>query len=316
VPSFSVVIAAYNAAETIGEAVESALGQTLAPKEIVVCDDGSTDETEAALEPYRDRIVSLRQENGGAPSALNAAVRAATGDFVCPLDSDDVYEPDRIRALGELGAARPDLDLLAADTYLERDGAVVGLFSDNTPFATSNQPTAIFERCFVVLPAMRRTRLLAIGGYDEGLRIAYDWDCYLRLLRAGASAGYVDRPLYRYRLRDDSLSGSRAPALRDRVALLEKVPRDLTPLERGALTRSLRVHRSRAVTAEAEEALRQRRPDARRRALAAARTAGVPRGTRLKALVAALAPGVVADRLEAEEARTGRTRLKRPIPRG
>jgi glycosyltransferase involved in cell wall biosynthesis len=262
-------------------------------------------------------VILLRQENGGAPSALNAAVRAATGDFVCPLDADDVYEPDRLRALGELGAARPDLDLLAADTYLERDGAVVGLFSDRTPFAASDQRTAIFERCFVVLPAMRRSRLLAVGGYDESIRIAYDWDCYLRLLLDGASAGYVDRPLYRYRLRDDSLSGSRVASLRSRVTMLEKVPRDrLTPSERRTLALSLREQRRHALLAEAEEALRQRRPDARRRALAAARAAGLSPGTRLKTLAAALAPGVAADRLEAHEARTGRTRLKRPSPRG
>ena len=199
VPSFSVVIAAYQAVTTIVEAVESALGQTLPPREIIVVDDGSTDGTASALDLYRDRIVLLRQENAGAAAALNVALRAATGDFVCPLDADDVYERDRLRVLGELGAARPDLDLLGADCYLERDGSVVARFSERTPFAVADQRVAIFDRVFVVLPAMRRRRLLAIGGYDESFRVAYDWDCYLRLLLDGASAGYVDEPLYRYR---------------------------------------------------------------------------------------------------------------------
>jgi len=67
-PTFSVLVAAYQAAETIGEAIESALAQTVPPHEIVVCDDGSTDELHAALAPFRERIVLLRQENRGEAS--------------------------------------------------------------------------------------------------------------------------------------------------------------------------------------------------------------------------------------------------------
>ena len=78
-PSFSVIIAAYQAAATIAEAIESALAQTAPPHEIVVCDDGSTDGIERTLEPYRDRIVFLRQPNGGEGAAKNSAARAATG---------------------------------------------------------------------------------------------------------------------------------------------------------------------------------------------------------------------------------------------
>src|SRR5712692_3660025 len=124
-PSFSVIIAAYQAAATIGEAVDSALGQTLTPLEVIVCDDGSTDDIERALAPYRDRIVLLRKENGGEASAKNAAARAASGVFVAILDADDAYLPERLEALGELAAARPDLDILSSDAYLELDGQVV-----------------------------------------------------------------------------------------------------------------------------------------------------------------------------------------------
>jgi glycosyltransferase involved in cell wall biosynthesis len=103
-PTFSVAIAAYQAADVVGEAIESALAQTVPPHEVVVCDDGSTDDLDRALEPYRDRIVLLRQRNRGEAAAKNAAARAASGDFVAILDADDVYLPERLEALGRLAA--------------------------------------------------------------------------------------------------------------------------------------------------------------------------------------------------------------------
>ena len=122
VPSFSVLIPAYQAERFVVAAVESALAQTRPPLEVIVCDDGSTDGTREALEPYRDRIVYLRKENGGEGSAKNAAARAASGDFVVLLDADDTYLPERLEALGQLAAARPDLDLVTTDAFIEVDG--------------------------------------------------------------------------------------------------------------------------------------------------------------------------------------------------
>ena len=80
-PTFSVVIAAYNASSTIGQAVASALEQTRPALEVIVCDDGSSDDLEGALAPYRERIRMLRKPNGGGASALNHATRVAQGEF-------------------------------------------------------------------------------------------------------------------------------------------------------------------------------------------------------------------------------------------
>src|SRR2546427_5927765 len=125
-PTFSVIIAAYQAADTIGDAVQSALAQTAPAHEVIVCDDGSTDDLTGALASYRDRIMLLRKENGGAPSARNVALRAASGEFVAQLDSDDAFFPTRLDALGELARQRRDLDILATDAYCEVAGHVVG----------------------------------------------------------------------------------------------------------------------------------------------------------------------------------------------
>jgi hypothetical protein len=107
-PTFSVVVAAYQVADVIGEALESALAQTLSPLEVIVCDDGSTDNLERALQPYRERIVVARKDNGGESSAKNTAARLASGDFIAILDADDRYLPRRLEALAELACRRPD----------------------------------------------------------------------------------------------------------------------------------------------------------------------------------------------------------------
>ena len=318
VPTFSVVIAAYQAADTIGEAIESVLVQTVPPLEVIVVDDGSTDDISNALTPFRDRIALIAKENGGGASALNAGLSVASGDFVAILDADDSYEPERIAALGALASERPDLDLLTTDAHIEIDGRTVARFCAETPFAVDDQRSTILDRCFVAWPAVRRDRLIAVNGYDEALRIAYDWDCYLRLILAGARAGLVEVPLYRYSFASGSLSSHRPAALRERILLLEKADKspNLRPSERPPLRRALKINRSRTLLAEAEAALRAGHPDARRRSLAVAGGPHFGLETRVKALAAALAPREAGRRLTAAEAEKGWSRLQRGYPRG
>ena len=257
-PTFSVVIPAYQAAETIAAALDSALGQTHPAHEVIVVDDGSTDHLESVLAPYLDRVTVVRKSNGGAASARNRGAEIASGEFMAVLDADDCFHPRRLEALAELAVARPDLDLITTDTKMVVDGEVAGTFRENTPFAVEAQRQAILESCFVGgWAAVRLDRLRAIGGFDESLPIAHDWDCWVRLMLAGAQAGLVDRPYYEYRLREGSLTSSRVASLRDRVLLLEKAAKNpaLRPEDRPALARSYRRHRSRAVLAEIAEIL-------------------------------------------------------------
>ena len=294
VPSFSIVIAAYEVADVIGEAIESALAQTAPPLEIVVCDDGSTDDLEGALAPYRDRIALVRKENGGEASAKNAAARAASGDFVAILDADDVYFPERLEALGELAAARPDLDILTTDAYLELDGVRRRrVYEGGWTFEIEDQRRAILQRNFVFgLAAVRRERLLAAGGFDESIRWTTDWDCWARLILAGAAAGAVAEPLALYHLRQSSLSADRAKLVAGRVQTLEKAAShpSLTPEERRVVASSIATERRELALLELRQALAEGSTDARRRALAVARERGYPRRTRLKAALAAGAP--------------------------
>lgn len=257
-PSFAIVITAYEAAGTIAAAVESALAQTRPAEELIVVDDGSRDDLAGALAPYMDRIELVRRENGGGAAARNTGAAAARSDFMAVLDADDAYHPRRLEAIAALAEERPELDLLTTDARLLANGEPVGTFATFTPFAWENQRTAIFWTCFVGgWPAIKLSRLEGIGGFDEQMRIAYDWDCWLRCILDGAGAGFVDKPYYDYVLHQGSLSASRAPSLWERARLLEKAAANpsLREGERPELERAIRMHRSRAVDAETQAAV-------------------------------------------------------------
>jgi GT2 family glycosyltransferase len=292
-PTFAIVIAAYQAAETIGAAVASALAQTAPADEVIVVDDGSTDDIAGALIPYRDRITLIRKKNGGGASARNTGLREASADFVAVLDADDTYDPRRLEALAELAAERPDLDIITTDAYFVVNGERVGRFNRDNPFDVLDQRRAILWSCFIGgWPAIRRLRALECGGFDEALRIAYDWDCWLRLIFAGAKAGLVDEPLLDYHVRADSLSANRAKSLRERVTLLEKAVRNpqVQPDERRAAADALRHHRRRAALAEAQMCMAAPTGHTRRALVRLGCERGVPIRTRGRILAAAAVP--------------------------
>jgi Glycosyl transferase family 2 len=251
-PSISVIIPCFQAADTVGDAVASALAQTRPAHEVIVCDDGSTDDPAAALEPYRERITLLSKNNGGGASALNHATRVASGDFIAILDADDVYEPRRLEGLGGLASARPDLDILVTDSWIERGGEVVGRYTEQNPFPVDDQRSAIMLACFPGgWPAVRRRRLLAAGGFDESYAIAYDWECWLRLIHGGAVAGLVAEPLMTYRMHAGSLSADPVSSLRERIRMLSSLDRsEMRPREREAQAEALARDRRRLATEE------------------------------------------------------------------
>jgi glycosyltransferase involved in cell wall biosynthesis len=303
-PTFSVIIAAHDVAPLVGEAVDSVLRQTVAPVELIVFDDGSTDDLAGALAPFEPQVTLVRGDHRGPAAARNRALAFATGDFVAVLDADDAYAPGRLEALQELAAARPDLDVLATDAALEVDGRVVGRFNDATPFVVGDQRTAILQACFVCASAVRRSRLGTLGAWDEDLEPAEDWDLVLRLILSGCPAGLVAEPLYRYRLHAGSLTSRRVFALAARVRMLEKATRrpGLSREEERTLERSLITQRRRLLRAEAETAAIDDTADRRKRALRLAAARGVPLRDRATALSWSVSPSRARRALATESA--------------
>jgi glycosyltransferase involved in cell wall biosynthesis len=292
----------------VAEAVESALAQTVPAVEVVVCNDGSTDGTEEALGPYRDRIDYLWQENGGEGAAKNAAAGRASGDFLVFLDADDVFLPERLEALGELAVARPDLDVLVTDAFLELNGTPLRRCYDASwPFPVTDQRAEILGRNFVLgHAAVRHSVFLAHGGFDETIPCATDWDLWLRIVHGGAGVGLVTEPLSRYRVTPGSLSSSQERLLEGHVRVLEKAVASgqLDTKERERVLRSLANDRARLLLARAKRSLLAGQPSARSLCFAVARDSRQTPASRLKSILAAVAPPVAGRLLLREQVET------------
>jgi glycosyltransferase involved in cell wall biosynthesis len=297
-PTFSVIVAAYQVADVVSDALESIRRQTSSPQEVIVCDDGSTDGLEDALAPYRDEIVFLRTSHGGEASAKNAAAARAKGDFVVILDADDVYLPERLEVLADLAKARPDLDILTTDAYLVVDGRRVRRNYDRRwRFEVADQRRAILQRNFIFgHAAVRRERLLAHGGFDESILWTTDWDLWLRLILDGSLAGAVAEPLALYRIRQSSLTARRRDLLIGKLTTLDKASRNeaVRPEERVVLVESVAAYRRELELLELREALISGDALPRSRALRVLAGAGYSTKTRFEAAGMFLVPRLVA----------------------
>ncbi|MGH9797081.1 MAG: glycosyltransferase family 2 protein [Candidatus Polarisedimenticolia bacterium] len=196
-PRVSVVIPTYNRAALLCEAVDSALAQTYRDFEILVVDDGSTDATPAVV-PGRfggdPRVRYVRQENGGAAAAQNAGVRLARGEFIGLLGDDDLWRPEKLAWQVAALDRRPGAGLCFSDMVIAGGTDDGRRFFEIAGFDGTISVEALVRRNFIPAAAtlIRRSCLLTAGAFDETLRLAEDWDLWIRLL-AAHPAVCVDR---------------------------------------------------------------------------------------------------------------------------
>ncbi len=144
-PVVSIVIPAYNSAGVLGRAIDSVINQTFADWELVVVDDGSTDDTWAVLDSYREslgsRLVAVRQQNSGASVARNAGIEKSKGKFIAFLDADDAFVPTKLARQVEFFEKYPDYGLVYSDyAYVDLNGQYhESAFRDSNPIA-ANMP--------------------------------------------------------------------------------------------------------------------------------------------------------------------------------
>lgn len=199
----SVVIPTYNSAAFVVSAVESVLSQELEPAEIIVVDDGSTDDTVDALGPYRESIRYITQPNSGPAVARNRGVDAAQSDWIAFLDADDVWVPCKLRKQLGCMEANPRAGLIhSAFLYWDdRTGEKYDRKLVRHNFAGRCYPFFFFGNG--VWPStmlVRKECVKKIGGFDETIRRASveDYDFAFRIARHYELA-YVDEPLAFYR---------------------------------------------------------------------------------------------------------------------
>ncbi|MFM8972192.1 MAG: glycosyltransferase family 2 protein, partial [Actinomycetota bacterium] len=202
-----------NASAYIREAVESALAQTYPNLEVVIVNDGSTDDTGEIARSFGPRVRVVDQENRGIAGARNTAIEHARGSIIALLDADDVWMPERLDRCVDLLQSDPRIGFVTTDAFLiiddvPTDQRYYGAYQ-KFPFpAIDRQLDEIAKRNFVLVSVVFDRRLLRITGraFDATMRAAEDFDLWSRFLLMGARAGLVPEPLALYRIRKDSVS--------------------------------------------------------------------------------------------------------------
>lgn len=190
----------------VGEAVRSALDQTVIDLEVVVVDDGSTDETQEVMERFEPdpRLRVIRQANSGRSEARNHGLRASQGDFVGFLDSDDQLLPGAIAAHLEVFESQPHLGMTVAGYRIVGDHGEV--LSEQRPWESGGSLDLggwLFD-CYGMPGSVlhRRLWLDKVGGFEGRSETAEDWDLYLRMAASGCPMAWVSEVACQYAQHD------------------------------------------------------------------------------------------------------------------
>lgn len=220
-PLVSVILPVYNRAGWVARAVDSVLAQTHRHLELLVVDDGSTDDTRRVLESFGPRITVVEQPHAGAEAARNLGLERARGEFVAFIDSDDVWYPDRLSAqLPLLGRAEVGLvfgNAVLVDYRRTPPRRLKRTFFDGVRPSRGHVTRQLARGCFVPFSSVlaRRSRLLEAGGFTTG-RVAAD---YLKWVEMSVRCefDYVSAPVYEYAVHPGGISHQLLETLEDRI---------------------------------------------------------------------------------------------------
>jgi glycosyltransferase involved in cell wall biosynthesis len=222
-PTASVVIPTYNHARYVAGAIDSALHQTYEHVEIIVVDDGSTDDTRAVVAPFGNRVQYVWQQNRGLSAARNAGLRIATGKYVAFFDADDLWDPDFLGTLVGILEAQPDAGAAhSGHRFIDAASVLLPQVEDCViPAASFHQ--ALLQGNFMAACSVlvRRSCLDAVGDFDESLQACEDWDVWLRLARHHRFIG-TPKVLAYMRALPGSMSSDPRRMLESRLLVLEK----------------------------------------------------------------------------------------------
>ncbi len=230
--TISAIIPLYNGAEFIAQALDSVFAQELPPTEVIVVDDGSTDNGPEIVDRYAEThpVRLLRKTNAGQSSARNFGIRHSRGALIALLDQDDVWYPNHLAELSRpfansgmksLGWTYSNLDEIGRNNRLRVRGCL--------SLGNAQHPKLELERCLgedmFILPSsslIRRSAYDAVGGFDEALSGYEDDDLFLRMFVAGYRNAYIEEPLGQWRVYPSSSSFSPRMA-KSRMAYARKL---------------------------------------------------------------------------------------------
>jgi glycosyltransferase involved in cell wall biosynthesis len=224
-PIVSVVVPAYNQAHYLPQTLDSIRAQTFADYEIVLVDDGSTDETPFVARRYAGRVRYIHQTNQGLAAARNTGIQAARGRYVALLDSDDAWEPDYLARMMVLAQQEPKTAVFYCGvTYIDENGRALPQPGSSRVVPPAQMYHTLLRANFLVPSTifMRCEAALAVGLFDPDFRRLQDWELWLRLLRQGYQFQGIPDQLVRYRVHDSSLSTDASSGQQAAMALAVK----------------------------------------------------------------------------------------------
>jgi glycosyltransferase involved in cell wall biosynthesis len=246
--SVSVVIPAYNMARYLGDALASVFAQTQPPHEVIVVDDGSTDDIARVVRQWADRIRYIRQEHAGVSAARNAGIRASVGEYIALLDADDLWAPEKLAEQVPLLIQDSGLGLVCSDFAVQApDGTLrPSYFQTSEPkWVDGDVFDRVLEGCSIPpsTVVLRRRTVEQVGEFDTTLTVGEDLHLFLRIAYAWQVKA-AQRVLCTKRQRPDgarSFEDTSAGSLCMLDRLIEALPdisrrrRQLIKLRRAAL---------------------------------------------------------------------------------
>ena len=231
------VIATYNRARLLKETIESVLKQTFQDFELIVVDDGSTDDTEKVLESYGDYLRYFREENRGPSAARNLGIHHARASWISIQDSDDICAPNHLKTLFGFVEKNPDCGMVFANgSYLDDPGpkgkTIIPHEKSKRMAERGVELADLFNTSIVRLQAalLSKKALLSIGGLDETLRICMDLDLGFRLFMRYPVA-YLDEVVFFYRRHEGNIGRNQELRLLENLRVIEKLVQDFPRAE-------------------------------------------------------------------------------------
>ncbi len=224
-PSVSVVIPAYNQAGYLAECIQSVLAQTYTDYEIIVVDDGSTDNTPNIVKSFSHAVRYVRQENQGLAGARNTGIREARGKYVALLDSDDAWLPTFLNSMMSLAKTTPEAAVLYCGIiYIDEWGCYLPQFGRMRVLPPEELYETLLRYNFLIPSTivMDRSVVMAAGLFDVSFRRLQDWELWIRMLRQGYTIAGSDECLVRYRIHAKSLSTDPKGGQQAAKALIQK----------------------------------------------------------------------------------------------
>jgi glycosyltransferase involved in cell wall biosynthesis len=218
--SISVVIPAYQAEGYIGEAIESIFAQTLSPAEVIVVDDGSTDSTADVASGF-DGVTLLRQPNRGPSAARNAGYEISTGDLLAFHDADDLMEPRKLELQAAYLESHADCGCVVGRQRVRIEGASEMPFWArgkilrlNNALGEQTAPPNGEGSAHTMTMVVRREAFLAVGPFEEEMRMAEDIDWIFRALELGIGVDVLDDIVLVRRIHADNMTHDEEEAAR------------------------------------------------------------------------------------------------------